>query len=110
MVMHYRSETATDSGFESEEDERQAMRSFVQHALLAGDEGLMDTLLVCANICEQRSLMLSHDNPGRAEWLETTGGLLREILFMQSHGASDPKPNIKLEHPWLYFPDSEQMH
>lgn len=108
--MNYRLSTAVTNGFEDEQDELAAMRDYIQTMMRkSGPLDFVDSILILANICEERALIYSrHRNLAR--WYTRTAVLMRGALEILSHDKTDFLPQAKLENPVLYFPDVEHAH
>ena len=74
----------------------------------SGPEELLDTLLVVANVCEQRA-MFYRDHPTLGSWYNLMSILLRNNLELTGRSGG-PCPDRSLENPELYFPDVEHTH
>lgn len=105
--MLYRRTTAEEAGFETPEDEYSAMRDYAQHILTDTDPNdVLDTLLIMANVCEQRAI-LSGASPAISQWYLRVAQVTRAaIMLLNTPFAA---PNAKLENPLLYFPDVEDV-
>ena len=107
--MEYRTECPSDNGFVSAADQVFAQRDQIQQTMYSsGPDEILDTLLVFANICEQRALVY-HDHPQLGPWYGLMSVVLRNNLEMMT-GLTGPRPERSLENPELYFPDVERTH
>ena len=108
--MEYRKVPPAENGFETAEDQLNALRVGVQHTMYTtGPNELLDLLVVIANICEQRTLIYkNHKN--LSNWYLLLGVLTRGSLELTTHMKDGPRPQLDLEDPRLYFPDVEYLH
>lgn len=99
-----------DEMFETAEDEYVALRQFVQETMRETTPELaLDTLLMLANIFEQRA-QTSITHPLRT-WYSAMAFLLRRMLYDATHLSLDaPLPNVSLENQSLYWDTPAQMH
>jgi len=106
--MEYRQTRFEDGGFESEHEELEAIRDYVQ-SLSTEPNDIADQLLMVANLCAERALMTVY-NPARKKWYEEMSTYLRTILTLLTRQSSMGRPARKLETEYLYCPDSENTH
>jgi hypothetical protein len=107
--MEYRLVRPADNGFASAAEQVFAQRDHIQQTMYtSGPDEILDTLLVFANICEQRALVY-RDHPTLGPWYRLMSMLLRGNLEMTT-GSNGPRPDLSLENPELYFPDVEHIH
>lgn len=100
----------SDTEYESEEEEFEAMRDYIAMLMANTDpSNMLDSLLIMANVCEQRALLATY-NPPLALWYRTTAQALRACLTIVSRGVDAPHANPKLENPLLYFPEPKDYH
>lgn len=100
----YRATQPSDEGYDTPQEEFNAMREFAQNALTTSDpHDVMDTLLMLANVCEMRTLL----DPLHKEWWDNAAQCMRAILMMLNTPTACP--NAKLENPMLYFPDVKDI-
>jgi hypothetical protein len=103
--MEYRQTTPAQNGFDTEAQMLWAQRQQIQNTMEAsGPNELLDTLLIVANVCEERTLVCS---PKLSEWYMAVGGMIRSVLEVAT--SSTARPDASLENPELYFPDVEHM-
>lgn len=103
----YRVSQSAEEGFETSQEEYEAMREYAQNMLASTDPNdIMDTLCMMANACEFRALE-SGDNPPVSRWWYNAAAVARLGLHLLNGPLA--KPNAKLENPALYFPDVEIM-
>jgi hypothetical protein len=103
--IRYRSDPADDF-FDTPEEERAAVREFVQ---TTSDElsaqSAMDTLLMMAKILELRSQLRNPDS-FESKWYSDVSRLVRKVISIASHlGKDAPRPDIKYEDDYLYWPE-----
>lgn len=105
--MLYRMRSAEDAGFESPQEEYDAMREYTQGMIdTYTPHDILDTLVALTNVCEYRALLASLD-PSIAEWWQRSAILMRATAeILNSPSAA---PNAKLENPMLYFPDVKEL-
>lgn len=108
--MEYRTTSATDNGFDSEAEEHEALRTFIQNMMdRSGPEDLLDMVLVVVNVCELRALLNSY-NPKLHDWYTNTALMLRGALDMVARKNTTFKPLDKLEQAEFYFPETHISH
>lgn len=109
--MEYRQTDHIDEGFDSEDEEFEAMHDYIQGIMHNGTiDHITDSLLINARICEHRGLMQSTISPSQSAWYLEVATVLRLLLNGATKGEGRPKANAKLEDDALYFPDVDQRH
>lgn len=109
--MEYRQTDHIDEGFDSEDEEFEAMHDYIQGIMHNGTiDHITDSLLINARICEYRGLMHSALAPEQARWYTQVAKVLRHLLDVATKGEGNPKVNSKLENDALYFPEFERRH
>ncbi len=107
--MVYRTVRPADNGYPNEAAQTFAQHDQIQETMYtSGPDELLDTLLVIANVCEQRALVF-RSHPAIGDWYDLTGALLRSLLEMTTY-RDGPKADVSLEDPTLYFPDTNILN
>jgi hypothetical protein len=107
--MEYRTTRPAENGYANEDEQLFATRSSIQQTMYtSGPDELLDDLLVVANVCEHRALLLS-GHPTLGTWYLLLGAMLRSTLELSTR-PTGPRPDASLENPALYFPDVEMTH
>lgn len=108
--MEYRTARHADHGFQSEDAHIAAQREQIQQTMWSsGPNEILDTMVVFANICEQRAIVFSTDRK-LGGWYLLMGKLLRGLLQLASWKNGPGLAQENLENPVLYFPDVEHMN
>lgn len=106
LPIRYRKSTRAPE-FDSEEEEHEATRDFVQAMMEETTrESVMDSLLMLANICEMRANMI-YGAPRAENWNLDTAKVLRAAVAVISHFPNSTGPDERLENPNLYWPDMD---
>lgn len=93
--------------FDSEEEEYEATRDFVQEMMNETTrETVVDSLLMLANICEMRANLI-YGAPRAENWNVDTARILRAAIAVISHMPNSVGPDERLENQNLYWPDME---
>lgn len=108
--MEYRVSEPKDFECETESEEFDYLHMMVQSIMQNTDKhGVVDLLLILANLCDARSLQLQAESQS-AIWYMEMSAQLRTLLRSLPTGQRDALPNLKLENPFLYFDSPGNMH
>jgi len=106
--MEYRTTDSDEREHEAEAAERAELHDYVFGLMRTrGSNDLMDSLLICANICEARSLLHSTES---SQWYAGVGARLRSLLSDVTKESSFGLPDAVLEDPLLYYPPTDLKH
>lgn len=106
--MEYRSSDPQRFGFDDEREAVNALHGYVQGVMARTDpDDIMDTLVMMANICEIRSVLSA--SPELRTWYANAQKFTRAML--RHMGETDiARPDVGLENPTLYYPESTHTH
>jgi hypothetical protein len=108
--MEYRQESHERHGYESEADEYEGMRNYIQTLMgNSGPDEVIDMFVVLANVCDYRAMATLADKQ-TSGWYRMVELMCREAVKVLANVPNGPRPNIKLENAGLYWPDIEQSH